>query len=333
MNFEYFLIILFQFLILIIFNKFAYKLNLLDYPNHRKIHSTPTPYIGGLALATGYTFIVYLSDIPFSNLNNIFVYSLIIAIAGLIDDKYEISPISKLILQSIPIYMLISEGLYLQDIGSYQYLGQIDLGGYSKIFTFFCCLLLINSFNYIDGIDGLLSSLFINIFFNLIIFCLIYEKIVFINYLYYFLLPVVIFLLFNISFLRLPKVFLGDSGSNTLGYITGFIMIFLYTKVDIHPAILIWVVSLIIYEFLATNISRIINKKKIFQSGKDHLHYQLKKKFDLKNSKINIILNVTNILLIWSGFLIFNLFGSFWSLLTFILVFFLYLYIKNRYLK
>ena len=36
MNFEYFLIILFQFLILIIFNKFAYKLNLLDYPNDRK---------------------------------------------------------------------------------------------------------------------------------------------------------------------------------------------------------------------------------------------------------------------------------------------------------
>jgi len=333
MDFEYSKIILFQFIVLIILNKLAYKFNFLDYPNSRKSHSVPTPYVGGFALAIGYTFVVYISNIPFSDLNNIFVFSLIIAIVGLIDDKFTISPISKLLLQSIPVYLLISKGLFLQDLGYYQYLGLINLGSYSEIFTFFCCLLLINSFNYIDGIDGLLSSLFINIFFNLIIFCLIYEKIIFINYLYYFLIPVIVFFLFNISFLKLPKIFLGDSGSNTLGLITGFIMIFLYTKANIHPAILIWVVSLIIYEFLATNISRILNKKKVFQSGKDHLHYQIKRKFNLNNLHVNIILNIANIFLIWFGFLLYNFFGSFWSLIFFILFFFIYLFFKIKFLK
>ena len=62
---------------------------------------------------------------------------------GFVDDKFDINPFIKLILQSIPVYILISMGLYLNDIGEYGIIGKINLGNYSEIFTFLMLL-----FNY-----------------------------------------------------------------------------------------------------------------------------------------------------------------------------------------
>ena len=262
-----FIILIIQFFVLLLLNKISYKIDFLDYPNERKVHSTPIPYIGGLALGLSYCVVVFITDIDFVYLNLIFVYALIVSIVGLVDDKFDISPISKIILQSIPVYILISKGLYLTNIGNYEIIGRINLGGYSEIFTFFCCLLIMNAFNYSDGIDGLLSTLFINIFITFFIICYFFDKIYISQILIYFIFPVIIFLLFNFSFLKLPKIFLGDSGSTLLGFLTGFVMIFLYEKISIEPSILIWPVALIIYEFISTNLVRIFKKKKYFSLG------------------------------------------------------------------
>ena len=195
-----FIILIIQFFVLLLLNKISYKIDFLDYPNERKVHSTPIPYIGGLALGLSYCVVVFITDIDFVYLNLIFVYALIVSIVGLVDDKFDISPISKIILQSIPVYILISKGLYLTNIGNYEIIGRINLGGYSEIFTFFCCLLIMNAFNYSDGIDGLLSTLFINIFITFFIICYFFDKIYISQILIYFIFPVIIFLLFNFSF-------------------------------------------------------------------------------------------------------------------------------------
>ena len=100
---------------------------------------------------------------------------------------------SKLLLQSIPVYLLITEGLYLSDIGEYEIIGLINLGYFSKIFTIFVLPIDYQFFNYSDGIDGLLSSLFINIFFSFAFICFIYEKISIIYSFIYIIIPVLIF--------------------------------------------------------------------------------------------------------------------------------------------
>ena len=323
-----FIILIIQFFVLLLLNKISYKIDFLDYPNERKVHSTPIPYIGGLALGLSYCVVVFITDIDFVYLNLIFVYALIVSIVGLVDDKFDISPISKIILQSIPVYILISKGLYLTNIGNYEIIGRINLGGYSEIFTFFCCLLIMNAFNYSDGIDGLLSTLFINIFITFFIICYFFDEIYISQILIYLIFPVVIFLLFNFSFLKLPKIFLGDSGSTLLGFLTGFVMIFLYEKISIEPSILIWPVALIIYEFISTNLVRIFQKKKVFQSGNDHIHYQISEKYDLKVLGVNLVMNLINCLITFSGLLVYYLFGSLFSLIGFIIIFFIYLRIK-----
>lgn len=324
------IVLIFQFLILILLDKIAKKFNFLDYPSERKKHSKPTPYVGGLALGFGFLFLIYILKIKVIYLDLIIFSALLMSIIGLIDDKFDINPIVKLIFQSIPVYILISKGLYLTDIGEYEIIGKIGLGNYAKFFTFLCCLLILNAFNYIDGIDGLLATLFINIFISFIIICYFFNEIYISQILVYFILPVVVFLLFNISLFSLPKIFLGDSGSNLLGFLTGFTMIVLYKKFSIEPSILIWPVALIIFDFLATSIIRVQNKKKLFQTGNDHVHYQISKKFNFKTLKINLTLNLMNCFFTCFGVTIYYLLGPLYSLLSFIGIFFIYLKIKSN---
>ncbi len=323
-----FILFLLQISILILLNKFAYKLDFLDYPNKRKTHIQPTPYVGGLTIGISYLFITYLINIESFFIDLIIFYGILISLVGIIDDKFDINPISKLILQSIPVCILISKGLYLNDIGEYEIIGKIYLGNYNLIFTFLCSLLIINAFNYLDGVDGLLSSIFINICSSFMILCYLFDELYMSQLFIYFIFPVFIFFLFNISFLKLPKIFLGDSGSTLLGFLTGFLMIFLYSKLNINPSLLIWPVGLIIYDFLSTNILRILKKKNVFSSGTDHIHYQISKKFNLNVFKLNLLMNILNYLITLLGIVIYFSLGSFFSLIGFILLFFLYLCYK-----
>ena len=56
-------IIFFQFFLSLILNKFSIKFDFLDYPDRRKVHSTPTPYIGGLIVAISLVLVVWLKKI------------------------------------------------------------------------------------------------------------------------------------------------------------------------------------------------------------------------------------------------------------------------------
>ncbi len=322
-----------QFVIIFFLNKIAHSLDLLDYPSKRKKHPKPTPFVGGLTISLTYCLIIFITDTSLINLKIFILCSLVVSVVGLIDDKFDINPILKLLLQSIPVYFLIDSGIFLQDLGNYEYFNLLQLGSFGKYFTFLCCLLIMNAFNYSDGIDGLLSTLFINIFLVFIILCYLFDKNNISEYLLYLIIPIIIFLLFNFSILKLPKIFLGDSGSLMLGFITGFMMIILYIELKIHPSILIWPVAFIIYEFLSTNVLRFYNKKNLFKSGSDHIHYQIKKKFNLKILSINIYLNLISIVIAFFGVLIYFLFGALHSLLGFVLFFLFYLTLKYKFLS
>ena len=321
-----------QIIIILFLNKIAYSLDLLDYPNKRKNHSKPTPFIGGLAISLTYCLIILITDIKLFNFKALIIYSFIVSIIGLVDDKFNLNPSSKLFLQSVPVYFLIESGIYLKDLGSYELFNILQLGSYGKFFTFLCCLLIMNAFNYCDGIDGLLSTLFLNILIVFIVLSYLLDKENINEYLLYLLIPVIIFLLFNLSILKLPKIFLGDSGSLMMGFITGFIMIILYLKLKIHPSILIWPTAFIIYEFLSTNILRFLKKKNLFETGSDHIHYRISKKYKLKTLGVNLFLNLLSLIITFIGVITFFMFGTLYSLIGFVILFFIYLGLRYKFI-
>jgi len=314
------------FFLLFLFSKISYKLKLIDNPNSRKTHSVSTAFTGGIAISISLIFSILLFNVSNNNLNLILSMALLICIVGLIDDKFDLHAGSKLCLQIIPIfYLIIFQNLELNNLGEY-YFFKLNLGAFAIPFTLLCVLFLINAFNYFDGIDGTLS--FTSISTLVILYFLISNSEVQL-YLIILSIPIGIFLLFNFSFLNLPKMFLGDGGSLLLGFIISFILIFLANENLIHPILLAWSIVIFVYEFLTVNLIRIKNNKNPFDAGQDHLHYLLNKK--TKSIFLtNFLITIFNFILFFVGYVSFILVNPLTSLIMYILVFFPFLILRNK---
>ena len=320
---------LLSFLILFLCGKVSYKLNLLDHPNKRKIHSKATAYTGGFAISVILLFSIFLFTVSDKNLNIILSIAFLISIIGLIDDKYNLDVSSKLSLQIIPIfYLVVFENLTLQQIGDYNYF-KVELGSFVIPFTLMCVLLLINAFNYFDGIDGTLGFTSISV---LIILYFLIPNQNFQLFLILILIPLAIFLCFNFSLFKLPKLFLGDSGSLLIGFVIAFVLIYLANQNLTHPILLAWSVVIFVYEFLSINLIRLKNKKDPLRAGQDHLHHLL-----FNNTKsiflTNFFISIMNIILFIIGYLSFLLISPLISLILFITFFIIFLILRNNYSK
>ena len=320
---------LLSFLILFLCGKVSYKLNLLDHPNKRKIHSKATAYTGGFAISVILLFSIFLFTVSDKNLNIILSIAFLISIIGLIDDKYNLDVSSKLSLQIIPIfYLVVFENLALQQIGDYNYF-KVELGSFVIPFTLMCVLLLINAFNYFDGIDGTLGFTSISV---LIILYFLIPNQNFQLFLILILIPLTIFLCFNFSLFKLPKLFLGDSGSLLIGFVIAFALIYLANQNLTHPILLAWSVVIFVYEFLSINLIRLKNKKDPLKAGQDHLHHLL-----FNNTKsiflTNFFISIMNIILFIIGYLSFLLISPLISLILFITFFIIFLILRNNYSK
>ena len=318
---------LISFLILILVSKISYKLNLLDLPNKRKGHLKPTAFTGGLALSFIYILSVLLFDIFDEKLNLIIPIAFLIGLVGFIDDKYYLNIGGKLSLQVITIiYLIIIENFKLTQLGDYSYF-KLELNSLAIPFTVLSVIFLINSFNYFDGLDGTLSFTSISV---LIILYFLVDSEDTKLFLITILIPLIFFLSFNFSIFKLPKLFLGDSGSLLLGFIIAFILIYIENQKEVHPILLAWSISIFVYEFLSINLIRLKNNKNIFKAGLDHLHHILFK----KNKSIfltNFLITTTNIVLFLIGYLSFNLVNPLISLILFISFFLLFFTVRMKY--
>ena len=194
---NYIIYILISFLILFITCKISYYLNLIDKPNSRKIHKSPVAFTGGIALSLIYLISLRLFPNTSVELNLIISMSFLIGIIGFIDDKYSLSPGSKLSLQIIPVfYLAIIENINLSHLGDYNYV-KINLYSFTIPFTLLALLFLINAANYFDGIDGILSIITINV---LSLLFILTENIDLKLFLITIILPLIVFLFFNFSF-------------------------------------------------------------------------------------------------------------------------------------
>ena len=320
---------LLTFFLLFVCAKISYKLNLVDLPNKRKIHLKPTANTGGFAIIISLLFALQALDVFDKTLGLILSIGFLISIVGLIDDKFHLNTGGKLSLQVIPIfYLIVFEGLTLNSIGVYNHF-TLEMGSFKMPFTLLCVLFLTNAFNYFDGMNGTLSFTTISVL--AILYFLVPDQ-NFQLFLIMILIPISIFLCFNFSLLKLPKLFLGDSGSLLLGFLISFILIYLANQKFIHPILLAWSIAIFVYEFLSINIIRLKNKQNPFKAGTDHLHHRL---FE-KNKSIfltNFLISLFNIVLFVVGYLSFLFINEIASLILFIILFIIFLTLRNNTFK
>ncbi len=321
-----YLISFFSFVILLIlFDILAPKLRLLDKPNLRKKHIGNIPLIGGLIIYFNILiFIFYFNTSGF--MTTIMFTSFILILLGALDDAVELGVVFRLVTQLICCLIVIGSGLMINNIGDYMLLPKIEIGILSIAFTVFCVIGLTNSFNFIDGVDGLCSSLALTSILSVLLISVINNTHVYLvdfEYLFLICFTILFFIIFNIS--KYKKIFLGDSGSMFLGFFVSWILIMTSQsdKQIIHPVLTIWCVSLPVFDITSVVLRRILRRINPFKPDRRHVHHIL---IELGFSNLNttIIIVLLSIVLNLFGILIFYISGPFPTLLCFFMLLILY---------
>lgn len=317
-------IILISFISIYTIDKIAKFFGAFDYPNKYKIHKKKVTKVSGLGLII----LIFNSFILFNfenEVGSILSILILLVLVGFFDDLKDFSASTKLILMIIPIIV------YIQDIGLVTTLGnynsfEISLNSFSFIFSLCCILLLTNAYNYIDGMDGLLGSISSVSLIFFIIFLPESEMKLIIPFVIFLL----VFLIFNLGIIKkLPKVFMGDSGSIGLGFLFCAIIIhYSQNKFFIHESVAIWPVAFVVYEFLTINIIRIKNKKNPLNKDLNFIFNKLIKKNSL--SKTLVYCNFINFFYCSIGYIIYIKELYLASLFIFFLMFLMYFYFRLK---
>ncbi len=253
------------------------------------LHNAPEagkPYagiIGGIIIVPVLLFLSYMIGIDFSDHAYFITALLFITIIGLIDDIYHLRPFIKLSGQIIAACLVVyGEGIILESLGTIW--GQeLLLGSAAPIFTIICLVFIMNAMNLIDGLDGLCGGVSL-----IIMVCLSYVSFFTIGadyalFLYLLIFPLLTFMVFNFRFYPQKRalVFLGDSGSLSLGLMIGVFAINLSQQqnlddqVSIPPVVMAWILSYPVFDALAVFIIRLIKRRSPFYTDRTHLHYLL----------------------------------------------------------
>ena len=233
----------------------------------------------------------------------LFLFTLLVQFVMVLDDLWGLRALTKLFLQSVCVGGLIFvSDMYINNLGNLFGFGDINLGLFGIPFTIFCVVGIMNAFNMIDGLNGICASLaLIPLMYVTFLGKFSYGLLVPIG-------AIIGFLAYNLGFLGKKRgVFLGDSGSNMLGFAVAFICIEYSQNVNhpsyINPVTALWLVAIPLIDCVAVMISRALNGIMPFRSGRDHLHHKL---LDLgfKPKKILIIFIATSALLALVGFAI-----------------------------
>ncbi|MBO1005566.1 glycosyltransferase family 4 protein [Pseudogracilibacillus auburnensis] len=268
-----FIALISTFFLTFLVKKLAFTFNIVDFPNQRKIHKKATPRIGGLAIFIGAALgLLYLQP-EHVHLLEISLGALVIVITGILDDKFDIRPIIKLSGQLIAASFLISSGLIIERV-TLPFIGMIDLGVFSVLITVLWVVGITNAINLIDGLDGLATGVSTFALLSMFVMALV-DLQIFAAYLS------IVLIGANLGFLYHnfypAKIYMGDTGSNFLGYMIAVIsMLGLFKNIALFSFIIpVIVLAVPIFDTLFAIVRRITNKQQIMKPDNKHIHYQL----------------------------------------------------------
>ncbi len=143
----------------------AVRVGMMDMPDERRIHERPTPRGGGLAIVLGFHAACLVALVPewpgiqglltFESWWHFFLASSVLVAFGLVDDRWGIKPWTKLLGQVIAASML----YFMSNLGFNSLMGFHLHPVLDYALTLFWFLAITNSFNLIDGLDGLATGL------------------------------------------------------------------------------------------------------------------------------------------------------------------------------
>lgn len=280
----------------------AFRKKLFDEIDERKIHHSTVPRLGGLAFEPVILFTIFILlvfDVHTGRLQlmeelgenilslSICVCSLILLyLVGIADDLIGVKYSAKFVVQVICGLLFLFGGLYISDLHGLFFLNRMPQFLFWPL-TIFLVVFIINAMNLIDGIDGLASGLSgVALAFYGFIFLEI-EEYTFALVAFATLGTVIPFFIYNVfgKAEKQKKIFMGDTGSLTIGLILCFLS-FRLANVEIapthtvlskvHPMFLAFTPLMVpCMDVIRVFIFRLKCKRNPFMPDKSHIHHKL----------------------------------------------------------
>lgn len=275
----------------------AFRKNLFDNPDERKIHTTPIPRLGGIAFFPAILFTIaiafglfrqyypeimeHISDRSITNLCFLTCAVVTLYLIGIADDLIGLKYRAKFVAQLISALLVIAGGLELNNLHGFLLIHKMSLF-VSILLTILLTVFITNAINLIDGIDGLASGLsaiacgfYGVIFFNaglhvygMIAFCTLGALIPFFYY--------------NVfgNAEKHGKIFMGDTGALTIGLLLSIMSIRIcnlpHAVLNMNPAVVAFAPLLIpCCDVVRVYIHRLKAHRNPFLPDKTHIHHKL----------------------------------------------------------
>jgi UDP-GlcNAc:undecaprenyl-phosphate GlcNAc-1-phosphate transferase len=273
----------YNFVLTIFFSKFKKKFKILDKPSKKKIHKKTGYLIGGIFIFLNLMILLSLNEVLSLELfkdyeqiqkNKILFFTTgsILFLIGLFDDKFSLNPYVRLILLFLTIFAFLNLAnefiihmIYFESLKLF-----FNLNDFSLIFTLISIILLIQIFNFFDGIDLQLSLYVIFLSFYLFI---VSKSLI--------LLAIILIMIFNLYLNSFQKIFLGDAGVYLITFILSIFIIVNYNQSKINSEEVFLMLLIPFLDFVRLFFIRICEKKNPMIGDLKHIHHLIIKKIGL----------------------------------------------------
>lgn len=270
----------------------------VDIPDERKVHNTPMPRLGGIAIFLAFLFST-LIFVPQSLISRgLIAGGLVVFATGIADDLHGLKSREKFFGQTVACLVTIAVGnLWLHDLGDLFGFGRILLPVWLGVpFTVFAVVGVSNAINLIDGLDGLAGGVSVialtpfallglldgNFMVSMMAVALAGALLGFLKYNFF---P--------------ARIFMGDTGSLTVGFILGFLAVLLTQGEGAHvsPMLPVVILGLPLFDAIWVMTSRLCKRLGPFSPDKTHVHHKF---LDLGIEHRFTVLVIYTISLFWA---------------------------------
>lgn len=253
--------------------KVAYKLGAIDKPDQRKVHHQTMPRLGGLAIFLAFMIVTLISSWGNAAFYGILAGGLIVFLVGMLDDMYQLSPWVKLLGQCLAAAVAMYFGVIVHFVTN-PFDGLLALGYLSLPLTFLWIVGVTNAINLIDGLDGLAGGVSAIAAATMGIVSLLHGQTAVAITAFILVAAIAGFLPYNF---HPARTFMGDGGSNFLGFVLACLAIMGTAKSAalISLFVPIVILGIPIFDTFFAIIRRIYKRAPIFMPDKDHLHHRL----------------------------------------------------------
>jgi UDP-GlcNAc:undecaprenyl-phosphate/decaprenyl-phosphate GlcNAc-1-phosphate transferase len=258
--------------------------NLFDEPGERKLHSTSIPTLGGLAIFAGVVFSYTFWSAGFDTLITQYVLAAIIVMffIGIKDDIVELTPRKKFLGQLVSAVIIVMFA-DMRLTSMYGVFGVYELPvWFSVFFSIFTILVIINSYNLIDGVDGLAAGIGAIASFTFGLWFYNYDHLALCILSFTLFSSLLAFLVYNFS---PANIFMGDTGSLIIGLILAilainFVELSFASPPDAFPfrsspAMAIAILIIPLSDTFRVFIIRLLKKQSPFKADRNHMHHLL----------------------------------------------------------